>query len=690
VPALLLDGLTVVVSPLISLMKDQVEQLHAAGVPALFLNSTLSAETYRDNMEQVRRGEVKLLYLAPETLMTPRIFSLLDGAPVSLFTIDEAHCISEWGHDFRPEYRQLVGVRQRYPKAVCMALTATATIRVREDIQSTLGFSLANEFVASFNRENLYIQVVEKIDPLRQTLKFLERFKDQSGIIYCFSRRQVDELASDLQRHGYSVRPYHAGLTEAERKRNQEDFIRDDVQIIVATIAFGMGINKPNVRFVMHYDLPKSIEEYYQEIGRAGRDGLAASCLLLFGEGDIAKQRYFINQKNGQERKVAEQHLQAMVAYAENDAVCRRKPLMNYFGEVYTSANCNACDHCRKPTNVITVSQATVKPKRLLPADLTVPAQKFLSCVKRGGESHGSEYIIDVLLGIRSDRVLKNGHDKLSTFGIGSELNREEWQTLAQRLLASGYLKEYGKFQFATLSLTETALAALYKRLPIELKPLPEAAPELTQSETDEVEYNHALFALLRQKRKELADGEGVPPYVIFPDRTLVEMSVYYPQKLSSLASISGVGKVKLERYGSDFLLIIRDYCKKHGLKESKVGGKAEKKKGTSGSRTRQLVEAYADGQSIESLAVHYGVLPATVLNHLTAYVADGNPLRCGADALALVSAPAELQAGAAAGFAELGTQYLKPVFDKLEGKVSYDDLRVLRFIYLCNQSNVK
>ncbi len=271
--------------------------------------------------------------------------------------------------------------------------------------------------------------------------------------------------------------------------------------------------------------------------------------------------------------------------------------------------------------------------------------------------SESSEYIIDVLLGIRSDRVLKNGHDKLSTFGIGSELNREEWQTLAQRLLVSGYLKEYGKFQFATLSLTETALQALYKRLPIELKPLPEAAPELTPSETDEIEYNHALFALLRQKRKELADGEGVPPYVIFPDRTLVEMSVYYPQKLSSLASISGVGKVKLVRYGSTFLLVICDYCKKHGLKEIKVGGKAEKKKGTSGSRTRQLVEAYADGQSIETLAAHYGVLPATVLNHLTAYVADGNPLRCGADTLALVTAPAELQARATAACAEPGSQ---------------------------------
>jgi len=547
VPALLMDGLTIVVSPLISLMKDQVEQLHAAGVPALFLNSTLSQEVYRSNMEYVRRGEVKLLYLAPETLLTPRIYSLLDSAPVSLFTIDEAHCISEWGHDFRPEYRQLVEVRERYPKAVCMALTATATVRVREDIQTTLKFTRANEFVASFNRENLYIEVAEKTDSLRQTLKYLSRFKDQSGIIYCFSRRQVDELSADLAKHGFSVRPYHAGLTEAERKRNQEDFIRDDVQIIVATIAFGMGINKPNVRFIIHYDLPKSIEEYYQEIGRAGRDGLPASCLLLFSAGDIAKQRYFIDQKEGQERKVAEQHLQTMAAYAENASVCRRKPLLTYFGESYTEVNCNNCDHCRKRGEVITVRKAAARPKQALHADLTIPAQKFLSCVKRAGENHGSEYIIDILVGVRSERVLKNHLESLSTFGIGSGWSREAWQSLEQGLVDSGYLKEYGKFQFATLSLTEKALEALYKRTPIKLTPEP-SAPVSQKAQPQaavEPDYNHALFALLRQKRKELADKGGVPPYVIFPDRTLIEMSHYYPQRLESLRKISGVGQIK-------------------------------------------------------------------------------------------------------------------------------------------------
>jgi len=687
IPALLFDGLTVVVSPLISLMKDQVEQLHAAGVPALFLNSTLSAETYQANMDYIRRGQVKLLYVAPETLLTPRLFALLDEVPVSLLTIDEAHCISEWGHDFRPEYRQLVEVRRRYPQAVCMALTATATARVRSDIQTTLGFSSANEFLASFNRSNLYIAVDRKFDPLEQTLHFLRHYPDQSGIIYCFSRKEVDDLAAELVRHGFSARPYHAGLDEAARKRNQEAFIRDDVQIIVATIAFGMGINKPNVRFVVHYDLPKSIEEYYQEIGRAGRDGLPASCLLLYGEGDAAKQRYFINQKEAQERRVATEHLQAMIGYAEEESTCRRRPLLNYFGETYTTKNCDNCDHCQKVENGRPLRVKETKTKITLPADLTVPAQKFLSCVKRAGESHGADYIVDILLGVRSERLLKNGHDRLSTFGIGAEWSRGAWLSLGQRLLASGYLKEYGKFQFATLSLTEKALQALYRRAPIELAPAP-AEAELESVPAQAEDYNHALFALLRQKRKQLADAEGVPPYVIFSDRTLIEMAAFYPQSSSSLRAISGVGQVKLQRYGEEFLRVIQPFCKKHHLAEVKNKARTTAAgSGIIGSRTRALAEAYASGQTVADLAKRYQILPTTVLTHLTSYVARGNSLRSGADLPALVSATPALQKEAAAAFAELGAVFLKPAFDKLQGQVSYSDLKVLRLIYLCRLS---
>src|SRR5512138_2668397 len=547
IPALLLEGLTVVVSPLISLMKDQVEQLRAFGVPALFLNSSLGPLEYQENMEYVRRGEVKLLYVAPETLLTPRILALLAEIKVALLTIDEAHCISEWGHDFRPEYRQLVEVRKRFPEAVFLALTATATARVRQDIRTTLKFATTNEFIASFNRENLYLEVLPKQDPIAQTLQMLERYKDQSGIVYCFSRKQVDELAGYLASRGYSVRPYHAGLEDVERRRNQEAFIRDDAQIIVATIAFGMGINKPNVRFVIHFDLPKSLEGYYQEIGRAGRDGLPAHCLLLYSYSDVAKLKYFIDQKEGNEKRVAIQHLEAIVRYSEDEVICRRKPLLNYFGESFQAENCSNCDNCTSAPTPLT--------------DITIFAQKFLSCVKRADEKFGAGHIADILLGSENEKVLRWEHNKLSTYGIGKELTKKQWMHIARQLLTLGYLDQEGEYH--TLHLTGKALEALRKREPI-LGVLQEAervkkvgktlAPGASAGGKEEIEYNSALFALLRQKRKEMADEAGVPPYVIFSDKTLAEMAAYYPQSITSLLTISGVGQVKLRRYGEAFL----------------------------------------------------------------------------------------------------------------------------------------
>jgi ATP-dependent DNA helicase RecQ len=689
IPAILMNGLTVVVSPLIALMKDQVEQLRAYGVPALFLNSTLSPQAYQENMAYVRRGAVKLLYLAPETLLTPRIFALLDSVQVDLITIDEAHCISEWGHDFRPEYRQLVDVRKRYPKAVCLALTATATPRVRADIKATLGFSNANEFLASFNRENLFIEVQPKQNPDQQTLRFLERHKDQSGIIYCFSRKQVDDLAALLNRKGFSARPYHAGLDDAERRANQEAFIRDDVQIIVATIAFGMGINKPNVRFVLHYDLPKSIENYYQEIGRAGRDGLPAHCLLLYSYADAAKLRYFIDQKTGDERRVATQHLSAMLNYAEDFSTCRRKILLNYFGESYPAQGdgkvrlfenhkCGNCDHCAGAAPVF--------------VDITLPAQKFLSCVKRTGEQFGAGHVIDVLRGSKNEKVLRLEHDKLSTYGIGADLKEKQWMNLARQMVQMGYLEQDPDYQ--TLKLTGKAMDALRKRSPILGQPL--EAGERPHSEKDEaptpgLEYNSALYALLRQTRKTLADQAGVPPYVIFSDKTLVEMAAYYPQSTASLQTISGVGQVKLRQYGETFLDVIQTFCKKHGIAENpKAPEKAEaprREKSETGKRSFQVAEAYNAGQSVESLMKDYQVTLQTILEHLTRFVAAGNKLRCGDDLHALAAVSAEEQKMAFAAFNALGADLLKPVFDHLDGKINYDSLKVLRLIYLANKS---
>ncbi len=668
IPSLLFDGLTVVVSPLISLMKDQVEQLRAFGVPALFLNSSLAPQEYQENMDYVKRGEVKLLYVAPETLLTPRILSLLAGLKVDCLTIDEAHCISEWGHDFRPEYRQLVEVRKRFPQAVCLALTATATSRVRQDIRSTLQFATRNEFVASFNRANLFIEVMPKRDATRQTMDLLERYKDQSGIIYCFSRKQVDDLASYLISRGYSARPYHAGLEDIERKRNQEAFIRDDMQIIVATIAFGMGINKPNVRFVIHYDLPKSIEGYYQEIGRAGRDGLPAHCLLLYSYSDVAKINYFIDQKEGEERRVAIQHLNAIVGFAEDETSCRRKPLLNYFGETYSADNCSNCDNCNSSPTPLT--------------DVTIPAQKFLSCVKRAGEKFGAGHITDILLGSKNEKVLRWGHDKLSTYGIGAELTQKQWMHLARQLLSMGYLKQEGEYR--TLSLTPKALEALTKRAPI-FGSMPEAERvKKKEGKKEEVEYNHALFAILREKRKEMADEAGVPPYVIFSDRTLTEMAAYYPQSTASLLNISGVGQVKLVQYGDAFLDIIKAFCEKHGLKEKPK--EAHREKSDSNRRYVIVAEAFNAGETVEELMRKYGVTVGTILDHLSRYLAAGNALRKDSDLQSLTSSTPDQQQAVFAAFDELSPTYLKPIFDKLNGALNYDDLKILRLLYLISQ----
>ena len=681
IPALLMAGLTVVVSPLIALMKDQVEQLSAAGVQAVFLNSSLTTEAYNDNMRAVRTGKARLLYVAPETLLMQRTTDLLEKLQVSLITIDEAHCISEWGHDFRPEYRQLVDFRRRFPKAVCLALTATATQRVRADIKNTLGFAQSNEFVASFDRPNLYIEVQPKEDPTRQALRFLERYKDLSGIIYCFSRKQVDELAAMLVRKGFSARPYHAGLEDEVRHANQDAFIRDDVQVMVATIAFGMGINKSNVRFILHFDLPKSIEGYYQEIGRAGRDGLPAHCLLLYNYGDVAKQRFFIDQKEGDEKRAAQQQLDAIMRYADDLTSCRRKPLLSYFGEAYAGAKCGACDNC------------TAKPPAFV--DLTIPAQKFLSCVKRSGERFGAGHVIDILRGSKNERVLRLGHDQLSTYGIGQELSDKQWHGLARQLVQLGYLSQDGEFH--TLSLTPEAMEALRKRSPILGQPLESGGREREREREQEqkqsepvLEANNALLAQLRALRKQLADEAGMPPYVIFSDKTLVEMAAYLPQGEESLLGISGVGQVKLFRYGGAFLDVIRNFAQEHKLAEKAKPGRGEdepaRDKSDSGRRYMQVSEAYQAGESIADLMERYGVTVGTILDHLTRYQATGKKLRCGEDLLELAPGSPEEQKRTFAAFEKLGTLALRPVFDQLGGRVSYDELKVLRLIFLAQR----
>jgi ATP-dependent DNA helicase RecQ len=546
IPALIFEGLTIVVSPLISLMKDQVDQLRECGVQAIFLNSSLDMDEYRRHVALLKSNTVKLLYVAPETLSLPNTLALLTSLNVACIAVDEAHCISEWGHDFRPEYRLLAEVRAAFPAAVCTALTATATPRVREDIRKSLKIAPQHEFIGSFDRPNLFLEVVPKTAPLEQILDFLNRYRNESGIIYCATRQQTDDLYAFLDRKGYSVRPYHAGLPDTERTINQNLFSRDDIRIIVATIAFGMGINKSNVRFVVHYDLPKSIDNYYQEIGRAGRDGLPAHCLLLFGYGDIRKVKYFIDQKTGQEQRVANILLSTLVGFAETD-LCRRIPLLKYFGETRGETDCGMCDNCR------------TEKKNLV--DITIPAQMFLSCLKRTNESFGAGHIIDVLRGSISQKVLKFGHEKLSTYGIGTTHTAKQWLHLSRQFIQKGLLIH--EYEHGTLQLTSKAWEVLRGK-EIVMGRLEEARKEaggLSKRGKDELDsHDAALFEILRQKRKEIADQANLPPFTIFHDRTLKEMAVYFPQNIDSLARIYGIGAAKLEKYGDIFIEIIRQY----------------------------------------------------------------------------------------------------------------------------------
>lgn len=660
-PALQFDGLTVVVSPLISLMQDQVMQMQALGITAVTLNSSLIPEEYQLISNQVRAGHVQLLYVAPETLLQSRMLELLEQCQVDCFTIDEAHCISEWGHDFRPEYRQLAQVRQRFANAVCIALTATATERVRHDIQSSLGLDEASTFVASFDRPNLYLSVADKQDARTQTVQFLQGHKDESGIIYCATRRQVDELNATLVANGFDSLPYHAGLAEHVRSENQRRFLRDDVPVMVATIAFGMGINKSNVRFVVHYDLPKNLESYYQQIGRAGRDGLRADCLLLFSYGDVRTIQYFISEQDESQQVGAQLRLKGLLGFAET-AVCRRIPLLDYFGETYDEAPCEMCDNCLEEEQEL--------------VDLTIPAQKFLSCVKRTGELFGSNHIIDVLRGSSNRKVIDNGHHLLTTYDIGGEFSKKEWQFLARQFIQGGLLRQ--DMSYGSLKLTPKAYA-IFKgevfngRLPDTPTPTSKKAAEM-------MEHDAQLFALLRQKRKELADAENKPPYIIFSDKSLVEMAAYFPQNQDSFAQIYGVGQQKLEKYAHDFLLVIRAYCKEHGIGEKERVATPVVKTAVGG-RTEEVATLLNNGRSISEIAALQNVQERTVLSHLWKAAQAGRPLRREVFKEEISLSEQELKQTIEA-FQACGTEYLRPVFDYLNEQIPYEQLHRVR-LYL-------
>jgi len=551
IPALHRTGLTVVVSPLIALMKDQVDQLQAAGIAATFLNSSLGAAEARSRLAGLHRGEWRLLYVAPERLMLDNWQENLKAWNVAAIAIDEAHCVSEWGHDFRPEYRQLSKLREFLPDVPVMVCTATATERVRTDIIKYLKLREPAIFVASFNRPNLTYKVIPKDEPAKQIIAWVKKREDESGIIYCASRAATERVAESLAGRGFSARPYHAGLDAEERSRNQELFLRDEVRIMCATIAFGMGINKPNVRWVVHYDLPKNIEGYYQETGRAGRDGLPSDCLLLFNAGDAVKQTHFIDQiTNPQEQQVARAQLRQIMHYAEGSG-CRRSELLDYFGEKFPLDNCGACDNCLEPRETY---------------DGTIPAQKFLSCVYRINAVSrfgvGINHICEVLTGADTDKIRRWDHDKLSTYGIGKDLPRPQWSGIGRELMRLGYLRQ-ADGEFPTLELTDEGMAVLRSRQSITLtKQLVTPKVRKIVRREGDIECDEILFARLRDFRKRLADERKVPAYVIFGDATLRQLAREYPETNDALEGIFGMGEKKRAELGPTFTAFITEFLK--------------------------------------------------------------------------------------------------------------------------------
>ncbi len=554
-PALIKDGITIVVSPLIALMQDQVTALQDNGIGATFLNSTLTMEEGRSREQALFSGDIKLLYIAPEKLFTSSFTGLIERlgqkVGISTFAIDEAHCVSEWGHDFRPEYRQLFRLKQRYPQIPIIALTATATSRVRADIVQQLRLADPEVYVSSFNRQNLYYEVKQKSKrAYHQLFNTINEYQDEekgSGIVYCISRKHVNEVSLKLRQDGISALPYHAGLNSEEREKNQTQFIRDDVQIIVATIAFGMGINKPDVRFVIHYDLPRNLESYYQESGRAGRDNEGAKCTILFGWRDVHTIKYLIGQKaNPGEQRIARQQLSQVIDYAES-SICRRKIQLGYFGEHF-EAPCNNCDNCINPAPI---------------ENWTIEAQKFLSCVYRCDQRFGMNHIIDVLRGSHKKRIVELNHHQLSTHNIGADRSVDEWRILCRALINQGYLDETGDGH-SVLKLNANSNRVLKKTDVFEIavstqirKP---AASNKKSINAELTEQESSLMNELRKLRKRLADKQSVPPYVVFSDASLRQMAQVKPQVAEAFLSISGVGDHKLSQYGETFTKTIREF----------------------------------------------------------------------------------------------------------------------------------
>jgi len=670
-PALARPGLTVVISPLIALMKDQVDALRAAGIPATFLNSSLDGREMQARGRGLNAGEHRILYVAPERVMMPGFLDALRRWNVRLVAVDEAHCVSEWGHDFRPEYRQLASLREQMPKVPLMALTATATERVRSDIVRYLKLRDPVCHVGSFNRPNLTYRVVPKQGSYSQVLDFVRARPNESGIVYCHSRRGAESLAERLSDDGVKARPYHAGLTPLERTRNQEAFIRDDVPVICATIAFGMGINKPNVRFVLHHDLPRSVENYYQETGRAGRDGLPSECLLLFSNGDALKYLRFLDEiTDPHEREVTRKKLDEMVWCAES-AGCRRRELLAYFGEEYANENCGACDNCLSPRRTF---------------DGTALAKKFLGALlatkQKGGFSVGAGYVAEVLLGSTNEKITRWRHDQLSEHGSGKERNRKQWAELGRELVRQGFLRR-DEERFNVLEATDKGRAVLAGRGQVML---PEAVEANAKATCVRLECDETLFEKLRALRKQLADERDVPAYIVFSDVALRQMARDYPSNEREFSRISGVGGTKLREFGALFVREIAEHLSSNErlqftTSDPAAGKRSEPRSGRGrlGDSPAWTLRQFRAGRSPEEIARDRGFVVGTILGHLVLAAEAGEEIDIGR------FLTAEQESEIQAAFSAVGSQNVVGARELLGGRFGYEVLRIYRAMSLAN-----
>ncbi len=677
-PALKFDGLTLVVSPLIALMKDQVDALKTNGISAEYINSSLLPAEIQQIQEKVIAGKVKILYIAPERLASLDFKNFLKKVNVKLIAIDEAHCISQWGHDFRPEYRNLKFFKSEFPKIPIIALTATATAKVREDIVRQLLLDNSRSFISSFNRENLEMIVTRKRKAFDKLLGLLQKHKNESAIIYCFSRKDTEKIAMYLQLEGFKALPYHAGLNSETRKKNQELFIKDEALIIVATIAFGMGIDKPNVRLVVHYTFPKTIEGYYQEIGRAGRDGLPSECVLFYSYGDIRKHEFFIDQmKDAVEQEKSREKLNQIIKYCET-IICRRKYVLGYFGEEYSfpssdgkeldKKSCEACDICLNPNLLFDAAEIS---------------QKIISCVIRTGNRFGRNYIADVLLGKSSQQIIDNQHNNLSVFGIVSDFNKDEINHITKSLIAYEFL-QVSSGKYPIVSVTEKGILFLKQK---EALKLPKMHEDLEGQEKSvsrrKIQYDFDLFEKLREFRKQIANKNNVPPFMIFSDVSLQEMARYFPADKNSFAKIEGVGIRKLENFSEVFLAVINNYIKENNIQSVEILNRVQNrnvKKNNSFAvpdryiRTKKMI---SQKLSISEIADKQGFKYGTIVAHIKKLISNGEDID-----IDYLKPPQERLEKIKTAFEKCGDEKLKPVFEYLKGEYSYDEIRLGKLFY--------